>query len=125
MPLAEPARRIFTSPKIPVCNESADQPAADEVAQNEFSLIAFHNHGIAAAGRPKPARDRGTGRPARSSEFGIGDLSENIPVKKDGAVASLQDTFVQVYRSSEDFVQNECFGGFRLISRFFSDFSRF
>jgi hypothetical protein len=95
------------------------------VAQNEFALIAFHDHGIAAAGRSKPARDRGTGRPTPSSELGVGDLSENIPVKKDGAIASLQDAFVQACRSLEDFVQNDEFGEFRLISRFFLDFYRF
>ncbi len=125
MPLAEPACRIFTQPKIAVRNESADQPAPDEVAQNKFAVIAFHDHGIAAAGRPKPARDGGTGRPASSSEFGVGDLSENIPVKKDGAVGRSQHTFVQSGRSSEDFVQNEEFGDLRLTSWVYSDFHGF
>jgi hypothetical protein len=67
--------------------------------------------------RSRPVTGEQADQPAAVNS--ASDLSENIPVKKDGAVAGLQDAFVQACRPSEEFVKNDEFGDFRLNSRSF------
>jgi len=85
------------------------------MAQDELTLIAFYDGGVATAGRPKPPGDRGRNRPMVRLKIGIRDFSENIPVKKDGAIGRLYEFRVQICLSRANTAKNKYFDDVRRI----------
>ena len=85
------------------------------MAQDELAVIALYDGSVATAGRPKPPGDRRRNRPMVRLEIGIRDFSEDIPVKKDGALGRMYEVRAQFCLSDANTARNEYFDDVRRI----------